>query len=259
VPPPTGTPSHTVEAMRKYDMSSRDQNKVDIMATFIPRSDMTLSVSLRGDWNDYGAQIGRQAYDTYGATVQWEWQLLPATGVSLYAAWDGSRLALSNVQDLQAGAGSDPTLGGPNYGLQGRWWLRDAQRDYYAGATITHTVRGVRFDAGWNFIYAKGNDGYAYAGAAALAYPDTAPNPGPGSGAFPATSYQLNSFSVGVTIPLTERLSARLFDYYEVGRVSDWHYAGFSTSRVYDHRVYVDGGPTDYSANVVGMLLNIRV
>jgi hypothetical protein len=259
VPPPTGTPSHTVDAMRKYDMSSRDQNKVDMMATFIPRNDMTLSASLRGDWNAYDAQIGRQAYNTYGATLQWEWQPLPATGVSLYAAWDGSRLAISNVQDLQGGAGSDPTLGGANYALQGQWWLRDAQRDYYAGATLTHTVRGMRFDAGWNFIYAKGNDDYAYASAVALAYPDTAPNSGPGGGSFPATSYQLNSFTFGVTIQLTERLSLRLFDNYEIGRVSDWHYTGFNASRVYDHRVYVDGGPTDYSANVVGALVNIRL
>jgi hypothetical protein len=121
------------------------------------------------------------------------------------------------------------------------------------------TVRRVRFDAGWNFIYARGSDGYTYAGPLALAYPDTAPNPGPGGGAFPATSYQVNEFTVGVTVPLTERLSVRLFDYYEIGRVSDWHYAGFGTSLVYDHRVYVDGGPTNFRANVVGAFVNIRV
>src|SRR5207253_6694393 len=124
VPPPTGTPANTVDAMRKYDMSNRDQNKLDVMATFIPRSDMTLSASLRGDWNDYSAEIGRQHYDTYGVTLQWEWQPLPATNVSLYAAWDRSRLALSNVQDAQNGTGSDPTFGGTNYQLAGQWWMR---------------------------------------------------------------------------------------------------------------------------------------
>ena len=257
VPPPTGTRAHTVDAMRKYDMSSRDQNRVNLMATLIPRSDMTVTASLRGDWNEYDAQIGRQAYDTYGATLQWEWQPRPATGVSLYAAWDGSRLALANVQDLQFG--SDATLGGPNYALEGRWWQRNAQRNYYAGATINHMIRRVRFDAAWNFIYSEGSDDYAYAGAVALAYPDTAPDAGPGNGAFPTTTYQMNEFTVGVTVPLTERISLRLFDYLQIGRVSDWHYAGFGTSLAYDHRVYVDGGPTNFSANVVGLLFNIRL
>src|SRR5690606_13804325 len=43
VPPSGGIPSHTVEAMRKYDLSSRDQNKASLMVTTMPRTDMTLS------------------------------------------------------------------------------------------------------------------------------------------------------------------------------------------------------------------------
>ena len=259
VSPPTGTPANTVDTMRKYDMSNRDQNKLDVMATFIPRSDMTLSASLRGDWNDYDAQIGRQKYDTYGVMLQWEWQPLPATSMSVYAAWDRSRLALSNVQDAQNGTGTDPTLGGTNYQLAGQWWLRDTQRDYYAGASFSHMFRGMRFDAGWNYIYARGDDDYNYAGPLALAYPDTVESGGPGSGSFPATTYRVNGFTVGVTIPLATRVSLRLFDYYERGRVSDWHYAAFDTGLVYDHRVYTDVGPTNYSANVVGAFLIVKL
>ena len=258
VPPPTGTPANTVDAMRKYDMSNHNQNKVNVMATFIPRSDMTLSASVRGDWKDYSAEIGRQSYDTYGVTLQWEWQPLPATNVSLYGAWDRSRLAMSNVQDAQGGAGSDPTLGGATYPLAGQWWLRDTQRDYYAGALFSHTFRGIRLDAGWNYIYSRGNDDYNYASPSALAYPTTVAS-GPGSGSFPATTYRVNAFAVGLTIPVATRVALRVFDYYERGRVSDWHYAGFDTSLVYDHRVYTDVGPASYSTNVVGAFLIIKL
>ena len=63
------------------------------------------------------------------------------------------------------------------------WWLRDHQRDWYGGLTLNHVWRKVKFDAAWNYVYSRGTDNYNYAGSSALAYPDTAPNTGPGSGA----------------------------------------------------------------------------
>lgn len=72
-------------------------------------------------------------------------------------------------------------------------------------------------------------------------------------------TYRVNGLTLGVTFPLTQRMSLRVFDYYEKGDVLDWHYEGLSANRVIDHRVYTDGGPTDYSANLVGVLLNIEL
>ena len=253
------TPAHTVDAMRKYDMSSRDENKLDVMATFMPRDDMTISASLRGDRNSYDAQIGRQDYDTYSATLQWEWQPAPSTSISAFAAIDRSRLKLANVQDQENGAGTDPTLGGSNYAYDGMWWLRDHQRDWYGGLTLNHVWRKVKFDAAWNYLYSRGTDNYSYAGSSALAYPDTAPNTGPGSGAFPAMVYRVNSLSIGATVPLSPRISLRVFDQYERGHVSDWHYLGFDAGYVVGNRVYTDGGPVSYHANLVGVLLNVKL
>ena len=71
VVPEGGLLPHTVDALRKYDVASRDESKVDLMATIMPRDDMTFSASIRGDWNDYDAVLGRQRYDTIGATLQW--------------------------------------------------------------------------------------------------------------------------------------------------------------------------------------------
>ncbi|GAA0715368.1 MtrB/PioB family outer membrane beta-barrel protein [Dokdonella soli] len=258
VPPPGGTPAHTVDALRKYDMSSRDEHKLDLMATVMPRDDMTVSASLRGDWNSYDAQIGRQAYHTVGATLQWEWQPAPSTNMSVYAAWDRSQLRLANVQDQGDGAGVDPHLGGStNYALKGLWWERDTQRDYYAGATLNHRFGRVRLDASWNYLYSRGLDAFAYAGPSALAYfVDSFLVPG---NAFPPMIYRVQSFTFGVTVPIVERVSMRLFDYYERGHVSDWHYFGFGSGLAYDHRVYTDGGPQSYRANLVGLLVNVQL
>ncbi len=259
VPPATGTPAHTVDAMRKYDMSSRDENKIDVMATVMPRDDMTLSASVRGDWNSYDAQIGRQAYDTAGATLQWDWQLATQSNLGAYIAWDRSRLGLSNVQDQANGAGADPTLGGSNYAYAGQWWATDAQRDWYAGLTFNHNIGRARFDFNWNYLYSRGLTSYLYAGPSALAHLAGNEGPGAGSGAFPNMVYRVNSITAGVTVPFTERVALRLFDYYERGRISDWHYLGFDQSLVVGDRVYTDAGPQSYKTNLIGMFVTVKL
>lgn len=76
---------------------------------------------------------------------------------------------------------------------------------------------------------------------------------------FPAMQHEVTSVSVGVLVPVTDRIRLRLFDLYERGNLRDWHYEGFGAQRSIDHRVYVDGGPEDYSDNIVGVLLQIRL
>lgn len=254
VVPPGGLLPHTVDALRKYDLAGRNESKLDLMATVMPRDDMTLTASLRGDWNDYDAVLGRQKYDTIGATLQWEWQPSPRTSASVYYGYDEAKLRIANVNDVETG--SDPTLGGATYPLDARWWVDDKQRNHNAGITFTHRFGRVRFDADWNFIYSRGTDAYRFSSPAALAYfgdgllPDTA---------FPPMTYRVNSLTLGVEIPIVDRVSLRVFDYYERGRIADWHYLGFDAGRVYDHRVYTDGGPQSYNANLLGILVSIRL
>ena len=258
VAPRAGVPAHTVEAMRKYDLSSRDQRKANLMATLAPREDMTITASLRGDWNDYDARIGRQGYSTFGASVQWEWQPTPRTQASAYLGYDRSRLRESNVNELNAN-GVDPRLGGSTYPLAGRWWVTDTQRNRSAGANLRHDFGRVRLDLDWNSLHARGITAYSYASSLALAWADTVPNDDAGAGAFAPMRYRVDTLALALVLPVAERISLRLFGVYERGRIDDWHYAGFDARRVIDHRVYTDGGPQDYSAHLVGLLLDVRL
>ena len=117
----------------------------------------------------------------------------------------------------------------------------------------------MRLDASWNYLHARGTTDYRFASPLALAWADTVIGDGAGGGAFPAMTYRVNSFSVGLHIPLHERVALRVFDLYERGRISDWHYLGFATTHAIDHRVYTDGGPQGYDANLVGVLLDVRL
>jgi hypothetical protein len=258
VAPRAGVPAHTVDAMRKYDLSSRDQRKANVMATLAPREDMTITASLRGDWNDYDARIGRQGYSTFGATLQWEWQPTPRTQASAYYGYDRSRLREANVNELNA-SGVDPRLGGATYPLAGRWWVTDTQRNRSAGANLRHDFGRARLDVDWNSLHSRGITAYSYASSLALAWADTVPNDDPGAGAFAPMRYRVDTLALALVFPVAERISLRLFGVYERGRVDDWHYAGFDARRVIDHRVYTDGGPEDYSAHLVGVLLDVRL
>ena len=67
-------------------------------------------------------------------------------------------------------------------------------------------------------------------------------------------------FRVGnLYIPIGDKLAIRLIDLYERGRLSDWHYLGFDAARAVDHRVFTDGGPEDYSENLIGVMFEVRL
>src|SRR6202789_4361893 len=74
----------TVNQLRKYDISNRTENKIDLMSRIAPREDLTISASFRGDWNIYPAQLGRQGYSTHAAQISTEWTLNYTDTVSAY-------------------------------------------------------------------------------------------------------------------------------------------------------------------------------
>jgi hypothetical protein len=254
--PSDGIPAAwTVNAQRKYDLSDRTENKLDLMATLMPRPDMTISASLRGDWNQYPTTIGRQGYNTSAATLTWEWRFATTSSVSLWSGLDRSSLHLSDVNDAAVDTPND-ALGGPTYPLANQWWASDKQRNWSGGATLNHYFGTVRADLGWNYISTRGITSYNYASAGALTYDYTAAQAG---SQFPAMTYVVNSVTLNVTVPLTDRVSLRLFDCYERGQIADWHYAGFSNTLVYGNSVYTDGGPQGYDTNVVGLFFNVKL
>jgi hypothetical protein len=245
----------TVNAQRKYDLSDRTENKIDLMATLMPLPDMTVSASVRGDWNQYPTAIGRQGYNTTAATLQWEWQFRALSSVSAWVGLDRSSMHLSDVNDATVNT-TDDTLGGSTYPYANQWWANDKQRNWSGGAALNHYIGPVRIDLGWNYLSSRGITSYSDASPSATTYDYT--NAQIGS-QFPAMTYVVNSLTLNVTVPLGERASLRLFDYYERGQINDWHYAGFNNTLVYGNRVYTDSGPQGYDTNVVGLFVNVKL
>ncbi len=254
VEPAGGLLPHTVEALRKYDVGSRDETRFDVSATIMPRDDMTLSASMRGQRNDHDAELGRRGYDLWSASLQWEWQPSPQLRASAHYGLDRSKLDLANVNDVESG--SDPVLGGATYPDSGRWWASDEQRDKHAGISLVGTLGRVRVDLGWNHIDSRGTTRTRFATPGALAwFADGFLE----HNAFRPLLWRVDAITLGVSIPLGGRVGLRLFDSRERARIDDWHYSGLDAGYVIDHRVYADGGPESYRVNLVGLLLDVRL
>jgi hypothetical protein len=162
---------------------------------------------------------------------------------------------LADVNDAAVDTPND-ALGGPTYPLANRWWASDKQRNWSGGASLNHYIGPVRVDLGWNYISTRGITAYNDASPSATTYDYTNAQIGT---QFPAMTYIVNSLTLNVTVPLSERVSLRLFDYWEHGQIYDWHYQGFNNSLVYGSNLYTDGGPQGYNTNVVGLFVNVKL
>jgi hypothetical protein len=251
--PNFAVPPTEVNQLRKYDIANRSENKLDLMSTIAPRDDLTITASFRGDWNTYPAQLGRQGYNTHAAQISTEWAPTITDNVSAYIGYDDSTLHQSAVASTQTAPCTD--LGCPYYPLANQWWSTDHERNYSAGLTARHRIDRATFDLAWTYVYSRGTNDYSAASAGAFEYA----NEFSPTGSYPAMTYRLSSVTVGATIQLTERVSLRVFDNYEIGRIEDWHYDGFSQGLVVGNTLYTDGGPQSYTENLVGVLVGVKL
>jgi len=250
-----GLAPHTIDALRKYDVGSRTQHKLTLIATWSASANATLSASLRGDWNDYAAEYGRQNYGTWGGSLQWDWQPSLNRTANVFLGYDRSNLDLSNINEIP-GFGNEAHVGGDTYQESGRWWVEDEQRNYYAGANFNQRIGKGRLELGWNYSDSRGLTNYRFNSSGALASPALAAMVGTG---FDPMTFRINSFTLAWNVPLNQRVNLRLFDTYEVGKMADWHYSGLDQGLVTSNRVYLDSGPSNYSVNMLGMMLEVKL
>jgi len=257
---PSGVLVHTTDALRKYDIGERKQDKVDLMLTFALPQDMTVYTSARLEDNRYPTQIGRTGYSTMAANVQWEWQPNLSSTVSAYYGYDRSKVKVANVNDDNVTPGarlSDTSLGGSAYPENRRWWMDDKQRNHNIGFNLRQKIQRAVLDIDWNYSNAKGitswiaNGGDAGNAAAILTDGLT--------GRFPAMSFRVNSISASLQLPINQQTHVRLFSTWERGSARDWHYDGIDNTHAVVNMVFIDGGPRGYSAHLVGLMLEVAL
>ena len=131
---------------------ARKTSKIDLMATLMPRPDMTVTASVRADWNQYPTLIGRQGYDTFRGHAAMASGSSETARRGMACMGPASIIQQHAHGERQPDAGAplatdtpDDTLGGPTYPLADRWWAADEERNWSGGASLTHYFGAARY------------------------------------------------------------------------------------------------------------------
>jgi len=140
----------------------------------------------------------------------------------------------------------------------GRGWdVRSKDRNDSIGVGLKYDFGRAKLDASFTRSLARTQIKYAYNPTALGMSATQQALAGDG---FSDLVFAQNVLSLSVLVPLDKQVTLRFFERYESGVVRDWHYDGVESNPMPTAgSLYLDAGPQDYSVNLVGVLLVIRM
>lgn len=257
---------HALAQMRKFDLADRNQNVLNARFNYALRDDLDGAVSLQ--WkkaeypdSDYG-RIGDQKQNSINFDLNWQ----PDTRTTLYGfySYQDGEIEQAAIQPgtacaIPAGGVASPAVteallascanaGSAQFPLDRRWASQQKDRNDVVGFGFARDFGRFRFDM--NYTYAMGRSRIAYQYGAGI----PGVNPALSGNGFPDLKFTQNVLEANVMVPLTKQLTLRLLARHEDGRIRDWHYDGVDVNPVpgTNQQTYLDAGPQDYSAFLVG-------
>jgi hypothetical protein len=270
---------------RKYDQADRDQQIFNGRMNFAPREDMDMGATLqvkRVNYPDSFYGLEKNNEDTLSLDFNWQ----PSAERSFYAYYTyqhgkksqdmnsgqasltNTACTLANLQAFGPSACSDG-INGPTNGqrpLSSAWTANTDDRNDVFGLGLQRDLGKVRFSADYTYSRSKTHVDYSYGGtalsniAANQAAADLI-NSAAGY-ALPDMTFIQHVINLNLLVPVNKKLAVHLFDRYEIGKVKDWHYDNVLLNAVGAYEggtLLLDGGPQDYKANVVGVMLQYKL
>jgi hypothetical protein len=137
------------------------------------------------------------------------------------------------------------------------WDIRSRDRNHSIGLGLKYDFGRVKLDASFSRLLGRTQIGYAYNAAALGLTPTQQALAGDG---FSDLTFAQNIFSLGLLVPVSKQTSLRFVGQYERGSIHDWHYDGVAANPMpANNGVYLDAGPQDYSAALLGILLLVKL
>ncbi len=266
---------------RKYDQADRDQKIYNARVNYMARDDLDLGATFQAKDITYpNSFYGLEKDFQNSLTVDLNFQ--PSLGQSLYGfvSFQQSRKAMnlnSGVASatntacsaanltLYGYAACSDNINGNNGArpLSSAWSSDNHDRNNVLGLGYQGEYGTIRFGVDYTYSSSSTVISYTY-GATALsnvAATQTAAALLAGS-ALPSMTFVQQTLNFNVLLPISKKLSMRLFDRYESGRVVDWHYDNVITGAVanYDSgTLLLDSGPQNYHNNVIGVLFQFKL
>lgn len=151
-------------------------------------------------------------------------------------------------------ANASPTS--PLYPTSRTWITKSEDYNHTFGVGGRYDFGKARLELDYTYVTGVTKIGYEYnAAALGIVNPDTIALIGSGMPDLEATQQFLD---FNLIVPVNKSVAVRALYRYETGTIDDWHYDGVADNPVpAANAVYLDAGPQDYSASIVGLFLQV--
>jgi hypothetical protein len=137
------------------------------------------------------------------------------------------------------------------------WDVASSDRNNVLGGGFKYDFGKAKLDASFTRTLGRTRIGYSYnaAGLGMTAIQATLA----GSG-LPDLVFAQSVFSASILVPISKDVMMRALFRYESGRIRDWHYDGVAANPMpANNAAYLDAGPQDYRATLVGVFFQVRM
>ncbi|MEI8028528.1 MAG: MtrB/PioB family outer membrane beta-barrel protein [Comamonadaceae bacterium] len=266
---------------RKYDQADRDQNIFNARLNLLAREDLDLGASVQLKNIQYpGSVYGAEQDKQNSLTLDLNYQ--PSSAQTFYAFYSyqkgkksmslnsgvasatNTACTLANLTAYGYSACAD-NVGGSNGArpLSSGWTSDTDDRNNVLGLGLQSEIGRVQLGVDYTYSNSATNISYGYGGTALsnVAATQAAAALIAGS-ALPNMTFVQQTLNLNLLIPISKKLSVRLFDRLELGSVRDWHYDGVISGAVANYdagTLLLDSGPQSYHTNVIGVFVQYKL
>jgi hypothetical protein len=268
---------------RKYDQADRDQNILNLRLNYQARDDLDLGATLQTKDIKYPNSfygVDKDKQDSLSLELNFQ----PSSGKNLYASYtlqQGQKTmnmnsgtgaptpapvcTLTSVSSLSPSAiAACSDAARP---LTAAWSSDTSDKNDVLGVGFQSEVGGMQFGLDYTYSSSTTDINYNFnRTAAGTALSTVAANQAAmaivAGSALPSMTFVQQTLSFNLIVPVDKKTSVRLFDRFEMGEVKDWHYDNVIKGAVgaYDSgTLLLDAGAQNYHANVVGVLIQIKL
>jgi hypothetical protein len=268
---------------RKYDQADRDQDILNVRLNYQARDDLDLGAILQTKDIKYPNSFYGMDKDKQDS-LSLELNFQPSSGKNLYASYTLQQG--QKTMNMNSGTGAPtpapictansvspltPSViaacsdgGRP---LSAAWSSDTKEKNDVLGVGFQSEIGGMQFGLDYTYSSSTTDINYNFnRTAAGTALSAVAANQATmaivAGSALPSMTFVQQTLNFNLIVPVNKKTSVRLFDRFEVGEVKDWHYDNVIKGAVgaYDSgTLLLDGGAQNYHANVVGVLIQIKM
>jgi hypothetical protein len=144
----------------------------------------------------------------------------------------------------------------PLYPTSRTWTISHREKSHDVTVGGNYDFSKLKLNVNYSYARSTTQIGYTYNAAALGLTPAQVALAGSG---FPDMKYQRTMLETSALVPLSAKAAVRLYYRYEKGKIRDWHYDGVAQNPTpsTNQQTFLDSGPQDYDASVVGLFFSV--